>query len=321
MNVDLLTPQAGLVALVVVVPLVAFLRIHRTGERIRGALALPEPRRAALLVPVLALVATAALLGTAAAQPVVTTTETARVRSDAEAFFVLDTTRSMLASDGAGSPSRLARAKIAALKLRAAIPTVPSGLASVTDRTLPHLFPTSDEDVFRTTLDEAIGIERPPPARSLLTRVTSLESLGGIVTNEFFAPTARHRVLVVLTDGETLAGTRARLEPLFRRAPGVATLFVHVWGPDERIYLRNAQEVGYRSDPTSREALDRIAEGVGGTVVSESELSRAASVLAALPGTGPTVVQGRRRRDVPLAPPLAAAALLPLGLLLWRRDR
>ena len=106
MNVDLLTPQAGLVALVVVVPLVAFLRIHRTGERIRGALALPEPRRAALLVPVLALVATAALLGTAAAQPVVTTTETARVRSDAEAFFVLDTTRSMLASDGAGSPRK-----------------------------------------------------------------------------------------------------------------------------------------------------------------------------------------------------------------------
>ena len=321
MSIDLLTPEAGLVALLVVVPIIAFLRIHRSGGRIRHALRLPDPRRAALIVPIVALVATASLLGAAAAQPVLSTTETARVRQDAEVFFVLDTTRSMLASDGPESATRLTRAKAIAVKLRAAIPTVPAGIASVTDRTLPHLFPTSDEDVFGTTLDEAIGIERPPPARFFFTRATSLESLGTVVTNEFFAPTARHRVLVVLTDGETLAGTRARLEPLFLRPPGVSTLFVHVWGGDERIYLRNAQEVGYRPDPTSREALDRIAEAIDGTVVSEHDLSQASSVLAALPGKGPTAVEGRRRRDVPLAPPLAAAALLPLGLLLWRRDR
>jgi hypothetical protein len=38
-------------------------------------------------------------------------------------------------------------------------------------------------------------------------------------------------------------------------------------------------------------------------------------------GEGPTVVEGEKRRDVPLAPPIAAAAFLPLLLLLWRRDR
>jgi VWA domain-containing protein len=320
-ELSLLTPHAALVTLVVLVPLAAFLRVHRAGRRIRLTLALTEPRRRALLVPILGIVGIAALLGAAAAQPVVSTSESARVRSDAEVFFVLDTSRSMLASDGPTSPTRIARAKRAALQLREAIPTVPSGLASVTDRTLPHLFPTSDEDAFRSTLEESIGVERPPPLRSLLTRVTSLEALGAIVTNEFFRPSAEHRVLVVFTDGETLAGTRARLGPLFRRPPGVSTEFVQVWGRDERIYVKDAVEVGYRPDPTAREALDRIADGIDGQVLDEHELTRASHVLAGLVGKGPTVVEGRRRRDVPLAPPLAAAAFLPLALLLWRRDR
>jgi hypothetical protein len=38
-------------------------------------------------------------------------------------------------------------------------------------------------------------------------------------------------------------------------------------------------------------------------------------------GSGPTVVQGHRPDRIVLAPYLAAAAFLPLTLLLWRRDR
>lgn len=321
MDLTFLTPTSGLIAVLVLVPLLAFMRTHRLGQRMRRAIGLAEPWRRSFVLPAVALVATAGLLGLAAMQPVVSKDETRRVRTDAEAFVAFDVSRSMLASKAAGEPSRLARSKAAALKLREAIPTVRFGAASVTDRTLPHVFPTGDSDVFRATLEKAVGIERPPPVHSLLRRVTSLESLGAVATQSFFSPEADRRVLVVFTDGETLPGTRARLGPLFQRPPGISTVFVHVWGRDERVYVRRTPEIGYRADPSARETLDRIAAGIGGQVVSEGELSKAIREVSRIVGRGPTVVEGEQRRDIPLAPPLAAAAFLPLALLLWRRDR
>jgi len=321
MDFSFLTPAAGLVALLVLVPLAAFLRSRRTGRRIRSGLGLSEPRRRYYLLPAAALGATAGCLGIAAMQPVVSVDETRRVRTDTEVFVVLDISRSMLASTVPDSPSRLERAKADAISLRTTIPTVPVGVASVTDRTLPHLFPSGDEDVFRATLQKVIGIERPPPVHSLLTRVTTLESLSAVATQEFFSPSARRRVLVVFTDGETLPGARARLEPLFRRPPGITTVFVHVWGRDERVYRGRTPEPGYRADPSSRASLERLAAEIGGEVFSEGELGKAEQRVPELVGRGPAVVKGEKRRDVPLAPILAAAAFLPLALLLWRRDR
>jgi hypothetical protein len=316
-----LTPAAGLVALIALVPLVVLLHSRRVGNRVRSGLGLAEPRRRFYVVPLVALVATAACFGLSAAQPVVSFDENRDVRTDAEAIFVLDITRSMLARETLDSATRLERAKAATTLLAGTIPSVPAGIASVTDRTLPHVFPTADEDVFRTTLDKAIGIERPPPVHTLLRRVTSLEALSSVATQGFFSPTAERRVLVVLTDGETLPGTRARLGNLFRRPPGIATLFVHVWGRDERVFRGRTPEPGYRADPSAEELLERLAAQVGGEVFAEGSLAGAAERLPELVGAGPTVVEGHRRDDIPLAPPLAAAALLPLALLLWRRER
>jgi von Willebrand factor type A domain len=321
MDLDFLTPAAGLLALLVLIPLVAFARTRRVGRRTRARVGLPEPRRRFYAVPAIALGLTAGFLGVAAMQPVVSFDESHRVRTDAEVFFVLDTSRSMLASAAPGSASRLARAKAAATTLRGALPTVPIGLASVTDRTLPHIFPTADEDAFGATLQKSIGIERPPPVHALLTRVTSLESIAEVATQGFFAPAAKRRVLVVFTDGETLPGTRARLAPLFSRPPGIRTVFVHVWDRDERVFRGRTPEPAYRADPGSRPALDRLAVEIAGDVYGEDELGAAVQRLPELVGDGPTLVQGERREDVPLAPPLAAAAFLPLALLLWRRDR
>ena len=321
MDLQFLTPAAGLVALVVVVPLAVFLHVRRVGRRTRARLGLPEPRRRFYALPLAALAATALCLGLSAAQPVVSFDESHRVRTDAEAFFALDTTRSMLASESPGSPLRIARAKTLTSALAASIGSVPVGLASVTDRALPHLFPTADEDVVRTTLQKAIGVERPPPVHTLLRRVTSLEAISAVATQGFFSPTAERRVLVVLTDGETLPGTRARLANLFRRPPGISTLFVHIWGRDERVFRGQTPEPGYRADPSAEDLLERLAAQVGGEVFSESELAQATSELGDLVGSGPTVVEGRRREDVTLAPPLAAAAFLPLLLLFWRRER
>jgi hypothetical protein len=320
-DLSFLTPVAGLVALLALVPLAAFLQVRRVGRRARARLGLPEPRGRFYALPLAALAATALCLGLSAAQPVVSFDESHRVRTDVEAFFVLDTTRSMLASDSPGSASRIARAKALTTALASSITSVPIGLASVTDRTLPHVFPTADEDVVRTTLQKSIGVDRPPPVHTLLRRVTSLEAISAVATQGFFSPTVERRVLVVLTDGETLPGTRARLASLFRRPPGIATLFVHIWGRDERVFRGQTPEPGYRADPTAEELLERLAGQVGGEVFSEGELAQATSQLSELVGSGPTVVEGQRRQDVTLAPPLAAAALLPLVLLLWRRER
>jgi len=316
-----LTPVAGLVALLCLLPLTAFLRARALARRKRSAVGLAEPRRRAFLLPLAAVLAAAASLGLAAMQPVVSFEETRRIRTDAEAFVVVDTTRSMLASQAPGSPSRIARAKIVATAVQTALPSVPVGLGSLTDRTLPHLFPSADGEVFQATLEKSIGIERPPPVHTFVTRVTNLEALSAVATQGFFSPTAERRALVVVTDGESLPGSRARLAQLFRRPPGIGTVFVHVWDRDERVFRGRTPEPAYKADPGARASLDRLALEVGGSVYAENELLAIAERVLQLLGEGPSVVRGERRRDVPAAPYLAAFAFFPLALVLWRRDR
>ena len=321
MSLTFLSPLAALLALVAVVPLAAFYAVRARGRRTRAAVGLPEPARRAYAPPFAAILVAGGLLGLAASQPVVEYQQTQRVRTDAEALVVIDTSRSMLARKRPDGPTRIERAKVVAAQLRDAIPTIPVGIASLTDRTLPHLFPSPDEDAFRMTLAQSIGIERPPPSEELLTRVTRLDTLAAVATQGFFAPSARRRVLVVLTDGETLPQTNPRLDVIFRRPPAIEPVFVQIWSPSERVFAGRLPEPGYRPDPAARETLDRFAAELGGRVFSESQVGEATSAVRALVGSGPTVVRGERDRHIAFAPFLAAAAILPLAFLLWRRDR
>ncbi len=103
------------------------------------------------------------------------------------------------------------------------------GIASLTDRTLPHLFPRVDKDVFNATLDRSVGIERPPPRSSLVTTATKLDALATIRGQRYFTPKSRKRVVVVLTDGESQPVSAARLSDVFRQAPAIETVFVQFW--------------------------------------------------------------------------------------------
>jgi hypothetical protein len=320
-RIEFLTPLAGLVALLCAIPTAALLRARARARTRRRGIGLPEPRVRAYLVPVGAVLGAAAALGLAAMQPVVSLDESRRVRTDAEVFVAVDTTRSMLASEAPGSTRRIDRAKAVAALVQETLPTVPVGLASVTDRALPHLFPSADDEVYRATLEEAIGIERPPPVHTFNTRVTNLESLSAVATQGFFSPTAQRRVLVVVTDGESLPGARARLAEPFARPPGISAVFVHVWGREERVFRGRTPEPAYRADPGAEPALERLARELGGEVYSEGELVPLARQVSRLVGNGPSVVRGERRRDIPTAPYLTAFAFLPLALVLWRRDR
>lgn len=321
MRLVFLTPVAALVALVAIVPLVAFYFVRKRGERTRALVGLDDPPKRAYVLPVTAIALIGLLLGLAASQPVLQFREKVRVRTDAEALFVVDTTKSMLARTRPGGATRLERAKQDALRLRNALPSIPVGLASVTDRTLPYLFPSSNENAFRATLAQSVGIERPPPVEELLTRVTRLDTLGAVATQGFFSPSAKKRLLVVFTDGESLPQTNAHITSIFRRPPGIETTFVQVWKPNERVFRGRLPDPAYRSDPAARKTLDRFAGVLGADVFSENQLGSATLTVKGLAGSGPTVERGDRLRHIAFAPFLAAAAFLPLALLLWRRDR
>jgi hypothetical protein len=316
-GLTLLTPFGAVAAAAVLLPLAALAVGARRAGAVRVALRLEAPRGGGDVAALVALVATFLLLGLAATQPALSHDTVQRVRKDAQALFVLDTSRSMAASAGPASRTRLARAKAAATALRAAIPGVESGIVTLTDRVLPDLLPVADISSFDATVQRAVGIEQPPP-RSVSVRATSYDALGAIRAGGFFASSAKHRAIVLLTDGESRPFDPGALG---RTLQGTDVVIVRFWHPGESIFVAyGRRERAYRPDPSAPAVLDTLAVATGGRVFGEGDLGEAATRLGALFGSGPTTrALASARRETPLAPYAALAALLPLAMLLWRR--
>jgi hypothetical protein len=319
MGVSFLTPVAALFALLAAVPLTVFVGRQRRLTRIRASLGLDSPPRRSRLTLPACLAAVPILLGVAAAQPVVTSARTVPERSDAEAFVVVDTSRSMLASSSSGAATRFERARDEAIALQERLPDVPVGIASLTDRLLPHLFPTVDQRVFQETVREAVGIERPPPSTSFGTNVTTFDALGAAPTLGYYPPQVKKRALVVFTDGESQPVTSV-LSSDFARRPRIDVTLVRVGDASERIYETGVAEAGYRPDPAAGAVLASAAAAVHGRVLKEGQVSEAAAAVRAALGNGPTVgrrIEGKRRA---LMPYIAMLVFVPLGWVLLRRN-
>jgi hypothetical protein len=319
--VTFLSPFGALVALAVVGPLVAFMFAERNRRRVVDILGLPGTPAVSRRAVVAALVAIAALLGLAAAQPTLVNRSAREVRSDAAAFFVIDTSRSMLASSGPDAPTRFERARTFAVRLRDRLPDIRVGIVTMTDRVLPALFPTADRETFDVTLRKAVGIERPPPSDGANTLITSLSALTRVALDNFFAPEARHRLVVLLTDAESAPFFDGSIGALFRGPPAVQTVYVHFWRPDEHVYLANGKpEPAYRLDPSSSRTIVRLAEASNGVAIPDESVDAAADAARSLLGSGPKVADVREHRKVALAPYLAFGVLAPLGFMLYRRN-
>ena len=318
-TLTILTPLGALAALAALVPAFALLVAERRAERARSLLGLARPGGRSLGAMLVPLVAIPALLGVAAMQPALRSTESRRVRTDVAALFVFDTSRSMLAASSPTGATRLERAKRVALELRASLDEIPVGVATLTDRVLPHLFPSEDRSVFAATVVDALAVGEPPPRDPAL-RATSFEALGDIRAGNVLLPSTQRRLLVLLTDGES--------EPFdpydVARSLGpkeTRVLVVHLWRRDERVYAGSARpEPFYRADPQSRAAVEALAGAAGGAVYPEDEVSAAAQDGSDFLGSGPTVERGVARAITPLAPYVALAALVPLAFLLRRRN-
>jgi hypothetical protein len=313
-------PLAGLAFLAVLLPLAAFWRIRRRGTRVRAALGLaPPPRRSGVLA-LAAIVLLAALVGAASAQPVLVDSQPRYVREDAEAYFVVDITRSMLASAGPAAATRLERARVFAERVRAAVPDVPAGIASFTNRLVPHVFPTHNIALFGSGLRRSIAIERPAPDRSDQALVTAFDSLAPLQTHNFFSPRADRRVAVVLTDGETRPVSPATLRAL-RARPRIDLLIVRFWSEEERIHRPRLEiDAQYQTDPGSTATLAAFADAVGAQVYSEDDAGAVARELRRRLGRGEPVVAGEEVSARPLTAWAVGLALVPLAFLLVRRN-
>jgi hypothetical protein len=252
----------------------------------------------------------------AAAQPALTHESQLRVRHDVQVLFVVDISRSMAASATAGAPSRLDRATAAAVRLRAAVPTLAAGVATLTDRVLPSLLPVSDQVGFDAVMTRAVAIESPPPQASAV-RATSFDALSSIPGAGYFGPGTEARLVVVLTDGESAPVQTGELARAYGSSGGYHVVFVRVSRPGEAIFDADGRrETSYRPDPASKALTSSVAAALRGNAYDERDLPTAERRLQELAGDGPsTIVAGTSSGRLPLAPYVALVAVLLVAAL------
>jgi hypothetical protein len=319
-GVSFLTPLAALFALVAAVPLGALFLLERRAERIRRLLSVAGPGRRALVPVAVALVLLPALVAVAAAQPVVVRERSVSERADAQAIVLFDTSLSMRASAGPGKPTRLTRAKRLALRLQHSLADVPIGIASMTDRSLPNIMPTTDRTLIERTVQQSVGIDQPPPSQQYRRgRATSFDALIPLVESHFFSQGVQRRLLVVLTDGES-----SRISPVLRLTlqRRVTPVFVHVWQPGERIYGHGGRvDPNYTSDPTSTRSLDEVAKLTGARrAFEEGDFGSAVRAARDAVGHAGTRTRIDSYARIALAPWFVLGGVVPLGFLFWRRN-
>jgi hypothetical protein len=314
-----LTPLGALAALAALFPLSA--AVH---GRIRSAaaarrLGLDPPPRWSVGLRTAAVAAAVALLGVAAAQPVLSDETLVSTRNDVALLFVLDTSRSMAASLTPTSPTRLARAAQAAARLRMAIPQVPAGVATLTDRVLPDLLPVPDVAGFDAVVERAVTVEDPPPVTNAAV-ATNYAALDNIATGNYFGPRVRRRVIVLLTDGETNPFDPGLLAHQLGIHAGYRFLAIRFWNQNEAVFDADGRpEPGYHPDSTSRVLLAELAAALGGRSFEESQTSAAASYLRQVVGHGSTGHARQMLGQRALAPYFAGLALALMLISALRR--
>ena len=214
---------------------------------------------------------------------------------------------------GSSSPSGTRR------RSRAAIPDVPVGIASVTDRVLPHLFPSTSENAFTAVLDRAMGVERPPPDWSGRGRVTSLAALSAIATNNFYSAAARKRA------SPSCSPTARRCRPTsarFARGCSAATSRRSSSATGATTTASTARAARPRPTGPTPAARRRCATSAPRSTAGSSRrtTSPASSSTTRILGSGPNGRRGRELQTVEWAPAALALAFVPLLFLLWRRN-
>jgi hypothetical protein len=271
------------------------------------------------VLPTVLAVSAFALFGVAAAQPALRTTQRQVVRTQSQIFFVVDMSRSMAAAPTLNGRSRLARARDVVARLHAAVPEVPSGLAGLTDRVLPYLFPTASSVAFDETLRRSVLVESPPP-QEVSTNATSFGALAALAQDGFFQRSVARRTCVLVSDAETRSYPTETVARALDGPRGCRLLVVRVGGASDRVFgADGTPEPGYAPDPAAPAKAQELAQATGGRAFDEGSLGAASSALRAAAEVGPVRPEATRPTTRALAPyAVALAALLTLALVLVR---
>jgi hypothetical protein len=319
MGFTFLTPLDALFVLAAAIPLAALWFAQSRMERVRRLFSLTSPRRRELAGVIAALVILPALLGVAAAQPVVVHHHLLGQRLDVQAFFVFDTSTSMQARTGPHGETRLERAEHEAEEILPKLGTIPVGIASMTDRVLPNLMPTTNPTLLRRTIEQSVGINRPPPEQRYRGRATTFAALYPIPRSNLYSPGVRHQILVIFTDGEFVP-IDSPIGYELARAMTVHPLFAHVWASTDRLYVHGRVDPNYRPDPTSATELSKFAVAARGRVYGENDLQALTKEIRTEAGHDPVETDVLGYARVALAPWFVLAGVIPLGFLLYRRN-
>ena len=321
-SLTLLTPLGALVALVVLVPLAALAVAARRAERVARVLGLEPAERRPVAVAAVLTVLAFACLGVAAAQPALRTTHRQNVRTQSQILFVVDVSRSMAAAETLNGRTRLARARDAVARLHAAVPDVPSGLAGLTDRVLPYLFPTASTFAFDETLRRSVLIESPPP-QQVSTNATSFAALAAVAQDGFFQRSVQRRTCVLVTDAETRSYSTSSVAQALAGPRGCRLLVVRVGGARDRVFgADGTPEAGYAPDPAAPANAQQLASATAGRAFDQGSLGAAAATLRDAAEVGPVRREAARATTQALARYAAGLALLlTVALVLTRLRR
>jgi hypothetical protein len=315
------SPLGALVVLAALVPLGALALSARRGERVDSVLGLPRGSRRPVALAAGLAAAVFILLGLAAMQPAIRTTDRVEVRTQSQVFYVVDMSRSMAASPGPAGRTRLERARAVVARLHAAAADVPSGLAGLTDRILPYLFPTVSAAAFDETLAHSVLIESPPPQRVSVT-ATSFGALSSLARDGFFDRAAAHRTCVLVTDGESSSYSTSDVARALTGDRGCRLVVVRVGSAADRVYDADGRaEAGYAPDPAAGAKVEQLAEAAGGRVFGDADLGVAASAVRRAAEIGPVHEAPRRQTKRLLGPYLAFAAFALAAVLVGLRLR
>ena len=279
-------------------PVAALALRERSASRARATLGLQRPSGGQPLARVAVLVALAALVAVTAAQPARRVTSSTAVRSDAELYLTFDVSRSMLAASAPGGRARFDRARALGRTVLAGIGDVPIGVATLTNRMMPLLFPTGDGRSVSSVIDHSLQIMQPPPVPYTTARESSLSALGLAADRSYFDPTARKRALVVFTDLDSdafsLAGTlrilrRHRIEPFV----------VRVARQGESVFDASGRPYAYRSISTVTVAGLRVRTGTRSRSGMRCSSSRQFGITSARARSAGAASSSRSRTSPP----------------------
>jgi hypothetical protein len=189
----------------------------------------------------------------------------------------------------------------------------------MTDRTLPLLFPSDDDLTFTAVVMHSLQVDSPRPRAGNVV-ATTFNALRNVANGNFFSAEARHRVVILFTDGESRPFDAAAVADAYGRSPQIGLVVWRIGSAEDRLWsAAGTPQPGFRPLGTAPAQIQALQKA-GAEVVHDA--GAAGDAAKRILGSGPQTRAGTTTGRTPLTPYAVAAALLPLaGLLLVRARR